>query len=75
MVSSAAARGTGAMLAGLPAGRGADLLGLGQARQIDLHRRAVALLAVDAHMAAGLLDEAMHHGEAEARAFARRAWW
>ena len=51
---------------GLAGRRRADLLGIGEARQVDLHRRALTLLAIDAHMAARLLDEAVHHGEAEA---------
>ena len=41
-----------------------------QARQVDLHRRALAGLAVDLHVAAGLLDEAVDLREAEAGALA-----
>ena len=38
------------------------------ARQIDLERRASPHLAVHPHVAAGLLDRAVHHGQAEAGA-------
>ena len=43
-------------------------LRLARARQIDLHRRAFADFAVDLHVAAGLLDEAIDLAEAEAGA-------
>src|ERR1700742_1155796 len=39
--------------------------------QIDLDRRAVTELAVELNVAAGLLDEAVHHAEAKTTA---RAW-
>ena len=48
----------------------ARLLQSGRARQVDLDGRAVAFLAVDLDVAAGLLDEAVHHAEAEAGALA-----
>src|SRR5690348_7385070 len=37
-------------------------------RQIEPHRRAMALLAVEPHMSARLLDEAVHLAEAKAGA-------
>jgi len=40
--------------------------------QIDLDRRTMALLAIDADVAARLLDEAVHHREPKAGAFAAR---
>ncbi len=40
------------------------------AREIELHRRAFILLAVDGHVAAGLLDEAVDHAEAKTGAAA-----
>src|SRR6478672_293736 len=41
-------------------------------RQIDFDRGALSDLAVNLHMAARLLDEAIHHGDAEARTLAFR---
>ena len=55
-------------------GAGVDVdghvLGLQHARQIDAHRRAVAGFAVDVDVAVGLLDEAVHHAQAEPGALA-----
>ena len=39
-------------------------------RKIQGHRRAASRLAADRHIAAGLIDEAEHHAEAQAAAFA-----
>src|SRR6185437_4905206 len=44
--------------------------GSGKAREIELHRRAFAGLAVDLHMTARLLDEAINLRQAEAGALA-----
>ena len=53
--------------------RALDLLGIAdQPRQIDLHRRAGARLAVDLDMALRLLDEAIDLAEPEPGAFAGR---
>src|SRR5882724_2357883 len=50
-----------------PRARALVLIG---ARQIDLERRAVTDFAVHPDVAAALLDDAVHGGEAEAGAFA-----
>src|SRR6478736_160962 len=49
------------------AGRNGTDLFADEARQVDLHRSAAPLLAVDAHVSAGLLDEAVHHGKPKPR--------
>ena len=49
---------------------GLDVLETFRARQVDPHGRALAGLAVDLDVAAGLLDEAVDHAEPEAGALA-----
>jgi len=44
---------------------GSDILGLPRARQVNPDRGALTKLAVDLDMSARLLDEAVHHAEAE----------
>src|SRR3546814_15455533 len=51
---------------------GLDVLRATCARKIELHRRPLPHLAVDADMAAGLLGKATNHAEAKARALALR---
>src|SRR3546814_2598763 len=51
---------------------GLDVLRATCARKIELHRRPLPHLAVDADMAAGLLGKAINHAEAKARALALR---
>ncbi len=43
-------------------------------RQVELHRRALALFAVELHVAAGLLDEAVDLRSAPARCRVRYPW-
>ena len=52
-----------------------SLLVAERARKVDVDRRALADLAVEPHVAARLLDEAVDHAEARARCPGPAPWW
>src|SRR4026209_2691028 len=56
----------------LPNRSHADFFAMLGSWQIDLDRRTMALLAIDADVAARLLDKAVHHREPKAGAFTPR---